>query len=49
MGEHQVRRLMVVNRNWELVGILALVDLATQGEERPATQALRRISVPGAG
>ena len=43
MGEQQVRRLLVVNRDWELVGILALADLANQGSE-PATQALQGIS-----
>ena len=47
VGEQQVRRLPVVNRDKRLVGILALADLATQGGARPATQALEGISQPG--
>jgi CBS domain-containing protein len=47
MGEKQVRRLLVVNRDRQLVGILALADLAKQGSARLATQALQGISLPG--
>jgi CBS-domain-containing membrane protein len=47
MGDQQVRRLPVVNRDKQLVGILALGDLATQGAARPAAQALEGISQPG--
>jgi CBS-domain-containing membrane protein len=47
MGDQQVRRLPVVNRAKPLVGILALGDLAAQGEARPAAQALEGISQPG--
>jgi CBS domain-containing protein len=47
MGDQQVRRLPVVNRAKRLVGILALGDLAAQGEARPAMQALEGISQPG--
>lgn len=43
MGEQQVRRLLVLNRDSELVGILALADLANHGSE-PAAQALQGIS-----
>ena len=46
MGANQIRRLLVVNRDKRLVGILALGDLGTQGERRPAVQALEAISKP---
>ena len=46
MGDNQVRRLPVVNREMRLVGILALGDLATQGEKWSAVQALEGISKP---
>lgn len=46
MGEHQVRRLPVLNRNKRLVGILSLGDLATAsgGRAENAGAALGRIS-----
>ena len=47
MGDQRVRRLPVVNRDKRLVGILALSDLATQGDAQPAAQALHGISQPG--
>jgi CBS-domain-containing membrane protein len=47
MGDQQVRRLPVLNRAKRLVGILALGDLASLGEARPAAQALEGISQPG--
>jgi CBS domain-containing protein len=47
MGDQQIRRLPVVNRDKRLVGILALSDLATQGDAQPAAQALHGISQPG--
>ncbi|MPZ34937.1 MAG: CBS domain-containing protein [Rhodospirillales bacterium] len=47
MGDQQVRRLPVVNRDKRLVGILALGDLAAQGAVRPAAQALEGICQPG--
>ena len=46
MGDNQVRRLPVVNRDMRLVGILALGDLATQGARWSAVQALEEISKP---
>jgi CBS domain-containing protein len=47
MGEHQVRRLPVMNREKRLVGILALGDLAVQSAEaRPTALALSEISRP---
>lgn len=33
MQRHQVRRIPIVDRNGELVGIIAQADLATRGEE----------------
>ena len=45
MGEHQIRRLPVVNAQKELVGIVSLGDLATR-QHTPVQQALREISTP---
>jgi CBS domain-containing protein len=47
MGELQVRRLPVVDRDKRLVGILSLGDIATCRENAPAGDALGRISRPG--
>ena len=47
MGDQQVRRLPVVNRDMQLVGILALADLAIQAGRRLAARALEGISQPG--
>lgn len=48
MGDQQLRRLPVLNRDKRLVGILALGDLALQGESQDeAGQALGGISRPG--
>ena len=45
MSERQVRRLPVVDRNKQLVGIVALCDFAVESSEiRPAAQALSEIS-----
>ena len=46
MKEHQVRRLIVLNRDKRLVGIVSLGDLATEGDQRSATQALKGVSQP---
>jgi CBS domain-containing protein len=46
MGDQQIRRLPVFNRDKRLVGILALSDLANQGGAQPAAQALEGISQP---
>lgn len=49
MRENQVRRLMVLNRNKRLVGIVSLGDLAVEGEHaHEAGEALRGISEPAA-
>jgi CBS domain-containing protein len=47
MGELQVRRLPVVNRDKELVGILSLGDVATLHGSGAAGSALGDISQPG--
>ena len=47
MGDQQVRRLPVVDRNKRLVGILALADLATSAKAGQANAALHGISQMG--
>jgi CBS domain-containing protein len=47
MGEQQIRRLPVVDRDKRLVGILALADLATSAKTGYATAALSGISQAG--
>jgi CBS domain-containing protein len=47
MGEIQVRRLPVLNREKRLVGILSLGDMATMEGAHPAGEALAGISRPG--
>ena len=47
MGEQQVRRLPVVDRDKRLVGVLALADLATSARTGQANAALSGISRPG--
>ena len=48
MGDQQVRRLVVVDRERRLVGIVSLGDLAMQaGDERVAGEVLERVSEPG--
>ncbi|HEX7052771.1 MAG TPA: CBS domain-containing protein [Burkholderiales bacterium] len=46
MGDVQVRRLPVVNREKRLVGIVSLGDLATH-ERKAATRAVSGVSKPG--
>jgi len=46
MGEEQVRRLPVVNRDKRLVGIVSLGDLA-QNEGRAASKAVKGVTKPG--
>jgi CBS domain-containing protein len=47
MTEHQIRRLVVVNRDKRLVGIVSLGDLAVEtGDEKLSGEALERISEP---
>ena len=47
MGELQVRRLPVVNRDKRLVGIISLGDLATKDRSAKTADALCGISKPG--
>jgi CBS domain-containing protein len=49
MREQQIRRLPVLNRDKQLVGILALGDIATTGNDRLSGDALERISEPSHG
>jgi CBS domain-containing protein len=46
MQEKQIRRLVVLNRNKRLVGIVSLGDLATRsrGNQQPAAETLARVS-----
>ena len=47
MAQYQVRRLPVVNRDKQLVGILALGDVAVKESDRePAAEALCGVSEP---
>jgi len=47
MQERQVRRLVVVNRDKQLVGVVSLGDLAVEtGDEEMAGQALEAVSEP---
>ena len=48
MGEIQVRRLPVVNRDKQLVGIIALGDIVRSVPGDGTVNALRQISQPGA-
>ncbi len=47
MEEHQIRRVVVLNRNKQIVGIISSGDLAVHtGDERQAGKTLERISEP---
>jgi CBS domain-containing protein len=47
MKDHQIRRLPVLNRNNELVGIVALADLAVDAtDEETSGEVLKEISEP---
>ncbi len=48
MGEQQVRRLPVLNRDKRLVGIISLGDLSVGGAVGEAGEALENISEPAA-
>src|SRR3546814_7116978 len=48
MGDIQVRRLPVVDRDKRLVGIVSITDLAGNGDAREAGQALGDIARPSA-
>ena len=46
MADSQIRRLIVVDPQMKPVGIISLGDLATEGDEEQAGQALQDISEP---
>lgn len=46
MKEKQIRRLPVLNRNDDLVGIVALADLAREVEPRKSGDVLEKVSRP---
>lgn len=47
MGNVQVRRLPVLNRQKRLVGIVSLGDVATEAQPRHAGEALKKVSEAG--
>lgn len=47
MGNVQVRRLPVLNRQKRLVGIVSLGDVANEAQPRHAGEALKKVSEPG--
>jgi CBS-domain-containing membrane protein len=49
MKQHQIRRLPVLDRERQLVGIVALGDIATTGKDRLSGDALEQISQPSHG
>jgi len=46
MGDQQIRRLPVVDRDKRLVGVVSLGDLALSGKRKAAGEALQEISQP---
>ena len=48
MGEQQIRRLPVVDREKRLVGVISITDLAANGEARESGEALGEIGRPSA-
>ena len=46
MGDQQIRRLPVIDRQKRLVGVLSLGDLALSGKRKAAGEALQEISQP---
>jgi CBS domain-containing protein len=46
MAEHQVRRLPVLNRNQQLVGIIAIADIARAGDREAEDAAIEGVSQP---
>ena len=46
MGDQQIRRLPVVDRDKRLIGVVSLGDLALSGKRRAAGEALQEISQP---
>jgi CBS domain-containing protein len=46
MAQHQVRRLAVLNRNQQLVGIIAIADIARTGYREAQDAAIEGVSQP---
>ena len=46
MKDQQIRRLPVLSRDRQLVGILAIGDIATAGDDRTSGDTLQKISEP---
>ena len=46
MQERQIRRLLVMNRDKRLVGIVSLGDMATEGKKKQAAETLQAVSEP---
>jgi CBS domain-containing protein len=46
MAEHQVRRLPVLNRNQQLVGVIAIADIARTGDREAEDRAIEGVSQP---
>ncbi len=46
MGDQQIRRLPVIDRDKRLVGVVSLGDLALSGRRKAAGEALQEISQP---
>lgn len=44
MGEHQIRRLPVLNKDKRLVGVISLGDICCKGSKQAAAEALDAIS-----
>lgn len=47
MGDDQIRRMIVVNADKDLVGVLSLGDVAREGKAKMVGQTLEEISDPG--
>ena len=47
MGDDQIRRMIVVDDNRDLVGVVSLGDLAREGKAKTVGRALGEISDPG--
>lgn len=44
MAEHEIRRMLVLDRNKRLCGVISIGDLGKRGEERKAGEAIREIA-----
>jgi CBS domain-containing protein len=46
MAQHQIRRVPIVNKDGELVGIIAQADIALTDDEATTAEVVKRISKP---